>query len=126
MSVVLPAPKQRVFAYLSKPENLPRWATEFAAEFRTVNGRHRVVTPDGELFFEIQADERTGVIDMLAGPDEGQMAVFPARVVGLPGGSSAFLFAMFQLPGLSDAQFEDQHASLLRELENVKREFAAG
>jgi hypothetical protein len=32
---------------------------------------------------------------------------------------------MFQAPGQPDEQFEGQYASLLREFENLEREFAA-
>jgi hypothetical protein len=121
---VLPAPKHDVFAYLADVENLPDWATEFARELKVEDGRHKVVNGLGELFFRIEADERTGVIDMLAGPDEMEMALFPTRVVELAGGRSAFTFTMFQGPGMSDELFEAQHASLLREFENIERTFA--
>ena len=121
---VLPAPSREVFDYLSDVENLPSWATEFARELKVEDGRHKVVNGLGEFFFRIEADERTGVIDMLAGPDETQMALFPTRVVELPGGQSAFTFTMFQGPGMSDELFDAQHASLLREFENIERAFA--
>ena len=39
-----------------------------------------------------------GVIDMYAGPTEEELAVFPTRVVGLPGGKVAYSFTMFQVP----------------------------
>ena len=120
---VLPAPKSEVFAYLSEIENLPLWATEFARELKVVDGRHKVVNGLGEFFFRIEADPETGVIDMLAGPGDDEMALFPTRVVELPGDRSAFTFTMFQGPGISDDLFESQHASLVRELENVEREF---
>ena len=121
---VLPAPRREVFAYLSDIENLPAWATEFARELKVEDGRYKVVNGLGEFYFRIEADELTGVIDMLAGPAETEMALFPTRVVELPGGRSAFTFTMFQGPGMSDELFEAQHASLVRELENVERAFA--
>lgn len=121
---VLPAPRREVFAYLAEIENLPRWATEFARELKVEDGRHKVVNGLGEFFFRIEADERTGVIDMLAGPTEAEMALFPTRVVELPGGRSAFTFTMFQGPEMPDELFEAQHASLLREFENIERTFA--
>jgi hypothetical protein len=124
VTTVLPAPKADVFAYLAEVENLPLWATDFARELKVVDGRHKVVNGLGEFFFRIEADERTGVIDMLAGPTESEMALFPTRVVELPGGQSAFTFTMFQPPGSSDELFESQHASLVREFENIEREFA--
>lgn len=123
VTTVLPAPKEEVFAYLAEIENLPRWATEFARELKVENGRHKVVNGLGEFFFAIEADEATGVIDMRAGPTESEMALFPTRVVGLPDGRSAFTFTMFQGPGSSDELFESQHASLVREVENLERQF---
>jgi hypothetical protein len=124
VTAVLPAPKAEVFGYLADIENLPRWATEFARELKLVDGRHKVVNGLGEFFFRIQADEGTGVIDMLAGPSEDELGLFPTRVVELPGNRSAFTFTMFQVPGQSDELFESQYASLLREFENIEREFA--
>jgi hypothetical protein len=63
------------------------------------------------------------VIDMLAGPDEDALICFPTRVVATPAGDSVYTLTMFQAPGQPDEQFEDQHASLLREFENLKRRF---
>ena len=118
------APPNEVFAYLADIETLPEWATEFARELRLVDGRYKVVNGLGELFFEIRADPDTGVIDMLAGPDHEHLLCFPTRVVGTPAGGSAFTFTMFQAPGQPCEQFEQQYASLLRELENLEERFS--
>jgi hypothetical protein len=126
VTTVLPAPRERVFAYLADIEKLPEWATEFARELKLVDGSHKVVNGLGEFFFEIRADEETGVIDMLAGPNHDQLALFPTRVIALGPETSAFTFTMFQGPGQSDELFEGQHASLRREFENIEREFASG
>jgi hypothetical protein len=126
VTTVLPAPRERVFAYLADVENLPCWATEFARELKVVDGRHKVVNGLGEFFFEIRADEETGVIDMLAGPTDDELALFPTRVVSLGPDTSAFTFTMFQAPSQSDELFEGQYESLRRELENIEAEFKAG
>jgi len=112
-----------VFAYLADIDNLPEWATEFARELRLVDGRHKVVNGLGEFFFEVRADRDSGVIDMLAGPREDALQLFPTRVVPVPGGGSAFTFTMFQAPGQPDEQFEGQYHSLLREFENLESTF---
>lgn len=119
-TAVLAAPKQKVFDYLSRIENLPAWATEFARELRYEDGKAKVVNGLGEFYFAIEADAETGVIDMYAGPTEDALGLFPTRVVGLPGGASAYTFTMFQAPGMSDELFDSQYRSLLRELENVR------
>ena len=122
VTTVLPVPKRKAFAYLADIENLPRWATEFGGELKVEDGRHKVVNGLGEFFFRIEADEATGVIDMLAGPSEDELALFPTRVVELPRGQSAFTYTMFQAPEMSDELFESQHASLQREFANIERE----
>jgi hypothetical protein len=124
VTTVLEAPKNEVFDYLSRIENLPGWATEFARELRYEDGKAKVVNGRGEFYFTIEADPETGVIDMYAGPSEDELGLFPTRVVGLPGGASAYSFTMFQAPGLADEDFESQYRSLLRELENIRRMFS--
>ena len=124
VTAVFPAPKERVFDYLAAVENLPRWATDFARELKRVDGEWKVVNGLGEFVFRIEADPKTGVIDMLAGPTRDALSLFPTRVVPLDETSSAFTFTMFQAPGQADEIFEAQYRSLLRELANLEREFA--
>ena len=114
------ASADEVFAYVANVDNLPEWATEFARELKLVDGRHMVVNGLGEFFFEFRADRRSGVIDMLAGPREDALQLFPTRVVPLADGGSAFTFTMFQAPGQPDQQFDGQYHSLLREFENLE------
>ena len=123
VTTVLDAPKGTVFDYLSRIENLPEWASEFARELKYEQGKAKVVNGLGEFYFSIDADEETGVIDMYAGPTEEELGVFPTRVVSLPGGRSAYSFTMFQAPGMPDELFESQYQSLLREFENIRRAF---
>ena len=125
VTAVFPAPKKRVFSYLADVENLPRWATDFARELKLVDGEWKVVNGLGEFVFRIEADPETGVIDMLAGPAADELALFPTRVVPLGEDVSAFTFTMFQGPGLPDEIFEAQYRSLLREFDNLAREFAS-
>ena len=124
VTTVLEAPKENVFDYLSKVENLPKWATEFARELRYEDGQAKVVNGLGEFYFTIDADPDTGVIDMYAGPTLDELALFPTRVVELAGGTSAFSFTMFQQSGMPDELFESQYSSLLEEFENIRREFS--
>ena len=119
VTTVLPVSQERVFEYMSDIRNLPEWATEFARELREEDGEYRVVNNLGEFVFEIRADERTGVIDMYAGPSQEQLAVFPTRAVRLPDGRTSYSFTMFQGP-CRDELFESQHASLKREFENIE------
>ena len=115
--------QEEVFTYLADVAKLPEWATEFARELKVVDGRCKVVNGLGEFYVEIRADQKTGVIDMLAGPTADALICFPTRVVSTPEGGSAFTFSMFQAPGQSSEQFEGQYVSLLREFENLDQRF---
>jgi hypothetical protein len=124
VTTVLEAPRDEVFGYLSEVENLPRWATEFARELRYEDGWAKVVNGLGEFYFTIDADPDTGVIDMYAGPSPDELALFPTRVVELADGATAYSFTMFQPPEMPDELFESQHSSLLKEFDNIRREFS--
>ena len=120
-ATVLDASPRAVFDYLADIENLPEWATEFARELRREGEDYKVVNGLGELYFTIEAEPATGVIDMFAGPTKEAMAMFPTRAAALPDGRSAYTFTMFQAPGVSYELFDAQHASLRREFANIER-----
>jgi hypothetical protein len=123
VTTVLDAPQQAVFDFVADIENLPVWATEFARELKHDADGYSVVNGLGEFRFQIRADRDTGVVDMFAGPDLEQMALFPTRVVALPDGRTAYSFTMFQGREMSGELFEAQHASLRREFTNIEAVF---
>ena len=124
VTAVLEAPKDVVFDYLARIENLPDWATDFAHELKYEDGRAKVVNRLGEFYVSINADRETGVIDMYAGPTEDELALFPTRVVALAEDKSAYSFTMFKAPGTPDELFESQYESLRREFDNIRGRFA--
>ena len=126
VTAVLDAPQAKVFDFLSRVENLPLWATDFARELKYEDGKPKVVNGLGEFYFTIDADPSTGVIDMHAGPDEQHMAVFPTRVVALSPDRTAYTFTMFKAPEADDDLFEAQYRSLQREFDNLRGRFSPG
>src|SRR3712207_7015306 len=51
------SPRDAVYDYLSRVENLPDWATEFARELRFEDGRATVVNGRGRFRFAIDRSE---------------------------------------------------------------------
>lgn len=80
-----------------------------------------MVTPDGPLHFHIDHDERTGVIDMVAGPTKEETMTWPARVVPLPDGSTLLSFTVIQTPNLTDDAFACQCTEIEHEFDNIRR-----
>jgi len=120
---VVNAGAEELFGYLSRIENLPDWATEFARELHWDDAGPWVVNGLGEFRVRYDIDAEHGLIDIYAGPAGGDMALFPSRVVALSDGPSAYTFTMFETPGGSAELFDAQYDSLVRELGNVGRRF---
>ena len=121
----LPASKDEVFDYLSDIDRFPEWATEFCRGLRVQQGYYKVVTADGELFLQIDADRRTGVIDFHTGPTpEPGSDALTTRVLARPDGGSIYVVSFLQPPDLPNDVYVQQCRSLERELENIRRHFS--
>ena len=125
VTIVVPASKETVFDFLSNVENVPAWATEFCERLKKESGHWKVVTSSGELFFKIESDRKTGVVDMFAGPTLDQMGIFPCRVIAMPGALTAVSFTFFQPPKMPDEVYERQYKSLLIEMNGLQERFSA-
>lgn len=123
-TVHLNADRDQAFNFLSNIENLPKWARSFCTELKREGDDYKVVNPGGELYFTIEADQETGVVDMIAGPQKEQMGAWPARVMGMPDGTSLFAFTLIKCAESSDEQFAQTCASVESELTELSTMFA--
>jgi len=125
VTFVVPATKDSVFNFLANIENLPVWATEFCQGIKQEGSHYKAITSSGELFFKIESDRKTGVVDMFAGPTLDQMGVFPCRVIAMPDSPTAVSFTFFQPPNMPNEVYDQQYKSLLIEMDGLKRRFGA-
>src|SRR5262245_25297480 len=92
-AIEIVAPRDRVFAFLSEPGNLPRWARAFES---VRGGRARLETPAGavDADLEVSSDAATGVVDWrLAFPD-GSVGVAHSRVIDTSRESCIYTFVL--------------------------------
>ena len=86
-----------LFDLLSKEQNLPKWAVKFCSHVDKKADDYIITTTWGqELFFKIDANAETGIIDMAAGPTKDQMWGGPHRVASDNMGGSLFIFTFLQ------------------------------
>lgn len=119
VSLVLRAPRAKVFSYLSIAENLPRWAGDTVQEVQVVDGEHWVTSPAGRMLLKVHADEKTGVVDLLLGPWERTHPLL-TRVVELPGDNSLLLVTIVQTPATSPLEFGRQYSALQQQMERLR------
>ena len=114
-TITVPVSAEEAFAFLARPENLPRWAVGFARGIRHEGDAWIVQTAQGEMPVRVVADAARGTIDFHMSVAEGMEAVAYSRVVPNDAGAE-FVFTQFQLPGMADEIFAAQRAALAEEL----------
>jgi hypothetical protein len=120
LTVSIDCPPARVYAFVSNPENLPRWAAGLGRSVRKSGGDWVVETPDGAARVQFVPPNQFGVLDHSVRPATGGEIVVPMRVV--PNGSgSDVLFTVFRLPGMSDDRFAEDVRLVERDLGTLKR-----
>lgn len=108
-----------VFRALADVESFPRWAAEFCERVELSRGRWLALTVAGDLFIELTADERSGVIDVRLSDERGRAFFLPLRVVALPGGQTI-------VSALLEPSIEREHAAMMkRALGGLARALAA-
>jgi len=117
-------PKNEVFAFLSKVENLTKWASEFVDEVNLVDGKYIAKNPNGQVFFRFDTDEKTGVIDMYSGATEEEMTLAPMRVIELPENTTAIIFTIFRHSGVDSHSWRLFCDYAEKEIENIERIFS--
>jgi len=99
-------PRDQVFRYLADVENVPRWAPEFCERLQLSRGQWLAWTVEGEFFVEIEAQDRSGTIDVRWGDGRVCERLLPLRVVTLPGGQTLVSAVFYQTPERSELAFE--------------------
>jgi len=119
LSVSINCPPDRVYAFVSNPENLPEWAAGLCKSVRKSDAGWIVETTQGPMNLRFAEKNDLGVLDHYVSPAPGVEVYVPMRV--LPNGSgSELLFTLFQLPGMSDGKFAEDAGLVTRDLETLK------
>jgi len=114
MSVLLSAPFDRVWEFISDARNLHLWTVDFALEPPQPRGDvFDVKTPRGTLQLAVRSDKSSGVIDFEIGTG-GRVTCAPSRLLKNDDGC-VYIFTQFEPADAPPGLFE-------RLVENVKRE----
>ncbi len=110
--------RDKVFAFVREPGNLPRWAQAFMS---AGDGRARLETPSGavDIALDVSADAEAGTVDWrLAFPDGG-VGIAQSRVTETTRGTCIVTFvlhappvALEQVEGALEAQSETLRSEL--------------
>jgi hypothetical protein len=82
--VIVDAPAESLFDFISDLANMPRWSIHFCKDIRLIADGAIVTSPGGEVYFGITGDRDLGVLDWWCGPTMETAQRWPTRIVGLP------------------------------------------
>jgi len=125
LSVSIACPPARVYAFVRRPENLPRWASGLGTSIRHTGDGWVLDTADGPLGFRFVADNDVGVLDHVVTLASGESILNPMRVVS-NGEGSEVSFTLFELPGMTAEAFAADAATVEGDLRTLKRVLEGG
>jgi hypothetical protein len=121
LNVQIDRPSAEVYEFASNPQNLPKWVKSFCLSVKKSGDEWQLETPTGFVAIEFVTANEFGVLDHVVTLPDGQSILNPMRVVA-NGEGCEVMFTLFQLQGMSDAQFEKDAGMVeadLRTLKNV-------
>jgi carbon monoxide dehydrogenase subunit G len=120
ISVRVDRPIDEAYAFLSQPENFPKWASGLCTSVEQVGGEWIAQTPTGPMKVRFAPPNGFGVLDHAVIPDDGVEIHVPMRI--LPSGSgSEVALTLYRQPGMTDEQFDEDAAWVKKDLETMKR-----
>jgi hypothetical protein len=120
ISVSIDRGPAEVYDFAANPENLPRWAKGLAGSLqRADDGTWIATSPMGKVKIRMAEPNTLGILDHDVTLESGNTVHNPMRVI--PNGrGSEVVFVIFQRPGVTDSQFEDDGKAVARDLATLK------
>ena len=120
LTVRIDRPYREVYAFVSLPENLPRWAAGLGKSIGLVDGEWVAETSQGPVRVRFTERNDLGILDQSVTPPAGTEVYIPMRVIA-NGGGSEILFTLFHLADMTDEQFAADAALVEQDLQRLKR-----
>jgi hypothetical protein len=109
----------KVYGFLSNPENLSKWARGLGKSVRKLNADWIVDTPQGPMKVRFIEKNNFGVLDHYVNPAPGVEVYVPMRVFA-NGSGSEVIFTLFRLPDMSDEKYAEDVGCVERDLTTLK------
>lgn len=125
LSVHIARPVRDVYAFVSDPANLPRWAPGLGGAVVQEGGRWFVETPAGRAQVTFAAPNELGVLDHDVVTPTGETVHVPLRALA-DGDGSEVVFTLRRRPGMSDAELARDAAAVRQDLATLRAVLEGG
>jgi hypothetical protein len=119
LSLSIDAPLKKAYDYISDAANLPAWAPGFFLSVERVEGKWVAKTTVGPVGIRFADRNPFGILDHYVTVESGPETANPMRLI--PNGTGCeLLFTLFRTPEMSEPQFAEDAATVLKDLTNLK------
>ncbi|GEM_PF-2235150 len=119
LTVTIACTPTKVYGFVSNLANLPKWAKTFAKSVRKSKGAWKIETPQGPAGIRMAKKNTFGILDHHVEPKGAPELLVPMRVVPNARGSEV-IFTLFQMPGMSEENFERDIHMVEKDLQSLK------
>jgi hypothetical protein len=119
LSVSIGCQPDKVYEFVSNPENLPKWAKGLGKSVRKVDADWLVDTPQGPVRVRFAGKNNLGVLDHYVTTAQGFEVYVPLRVIA-NGSGSEVLFTLFRLPEMSEEKYAEDIELVAKDLRTLK------
>lgn len=112
-------PAAEVAAFAGDSRNLPRWAAGLSSGIRQDDGRWVTDSPMGTVEVRFTGPAEHGILDHDVVLPDGAVVHNPLRVLR-NGDGSEVVFTLYRLPGVDDADFEQDAATVRGDLARLR------
>jgi uncharacterized protein YciI len=119
LDIAIARPVAEVYDYVRNPETLPAWAAGLGAAVQLVDGQWIAESPMGRVVVAFAPRNDFGVLDHDVTLPNGETVRNPMRVIAAAGGALV-VFTLSRQPGMSDADFAADAATVSADLARLK------
>jgi hypothetical protein len=120
LGIAIDRPAADVYAFVSDPRNLPRWAAGLGSSIELIDGRWIADSPMGRVAVAFAEPNDYGVADHRVTLASGETFYNPLRVIA-DAGACEVVFTLRRQPGMSDEDFDRDARAVATDLATLKR-----
>ncbi|OGW17838.1 MAG: polyketide cyclase [Nitrospirae bacterium GWC2_57_13] len=119
ISISINHPAEKVYEFVSNPENLPIWAAGLSGSIQNIKGEWIAQSPMGRILIKFAERNAFGILDHDVTLPSGESVTNAMRVVPNNDGSEV-VFTLYQRPGMSDEVFSEDAMAVKKDLKRLK------
>ncbi len=112
---------EAVYAFVSNPENLPKWAKAFCQSVKKSGTEWIIQTPGGPMTVRFVDRNKHRVADHYVSPAPGLEIYVPLRVLANGTDASEVVFTLFRQRDMTEEKFREDIDWVQRDLSELKR-----